>query len=264
MKVALIITTYNWKEALQAVLDSVKRQSELPDEVIIADDGSRADTAELIQSYQAQFPCPLIHSWQPDDGFQLAMSRNRAMAKSQADYIIMIDGDIVMSPDFIRSHKQAAKLGYFVQGGRVLANNDISQQIMHQQVVPNLFSPGIKNRHNCISSAWLSKLCSYERNNDASTRGCNMAFWRADLIEVNGFNEDFVGWGREDSEFVHRMLNSSKKRLYLKFAGVGYHLYHDESSRASLAKNDEILENTVRQKLTRCENGIDKFLDEKS
>ncbi|UTV27896.1 glycosyltransferase family 2 protein [Photobacterium atrarenae] len=261
MKVALIITTYNWKEALKAVLDSVKRQSELPDEVIIADDGSREDTAELIQAYQQDFPCSLIHSWQPDNGFQLAMSRNRAIAKTQADYIIMIDGDIVMSPDFIRSHKRAARAGFFVQGGRVLASDLTSQQIMHQNLIPNIFTPGIKNRHNCISNAWLSRLCSYERNNDASTRGCNMAFWRSDLIKVNGFNEDFVGWGREDSEFVHRMLNSGKKRLYLKFAGVGYHLYHDESSRASLAKNDEILEKTIHHKLTRCDNGISHFLD---
>lgn len=89
-----------------------------------------------------------------------------------------------------------------------------------------------------------------------------MAFWRQDVIEVNGFNQDFVGWGREDSEFVHRMLNAGKSRLYLKFAGVGYHLYHVENSRASLGQNDEILENTIKNKLKRCENGVDQFISE--
>ncbi|MCV5332405.1 galactosyltransferase-related protein, partial [Escherichia coli] len=88
----------------------------------------------------------------------------------------------------------------------------------------------------------------------------NMAFWRQDVIEVNGFNQDFVGWGREDSEFVHRMLNAGKSRLYLKFAGVGYHLYPVENSRASLGQNDEILENTIKNKLKRCENGVGQFL----
>lgn len=87
-----------------------------------------------------------------------------------------------------------------------------------------------------------------------------MAFWKKDVIEVNGFNQDFIGWGREDSEFVLRMLNAGKRRLYLKFSGVGYHLYHPENSRASLTKNDEILENTIKNKLTRCENGIGQYL----
>ena len=87
-----------------------------------------------------------------------------------------------------------------------------------------------------------------------------MAFWREDVIRVNGFNEDFIGWGREDSEFVHRMLNLGLQRLYLKFAGVGYHLYHKENSRRSLADNDIILQKTIDEKLTYCPNGIDKYL----
>lgn len=260
MKTSLIITTYNWKEALAAVLESVSRQSELPDEVVIADDGSREDTKELIANFAKDFPVPLIHSWQEDEGFQLSKSRNRAIAKACGDYIIMIDGDIVLSKDFIRSHKAAAKPQWFVQGGRVLANADISQRVMQDKLVPHLFLKGIRNRHNSISNGLLSKIFSYRRDNDKSTRGCNMAFWKSDLIEVNGFNQEFIGWGREDSEFVHRMLNAGKHRLYLKFAGIGYHLYHKEQSRASLKENDEILEATIKNKLRRCQRGLDEFL----
>lgn len=260
MKTSLIITTYNWKEALEAVLLSVKTQSVLPDEVIVADDGSRSDTRELIERFQKTFPVPLIHSWQEDNGFQLSMSRNRAIAVASGDYLIMIDGDIVLSKQFIESHKKAAKPGWFVQGGRVQVGPEFSQKIMAEGRLPTVFSRGIRNRKNCISSSVLSRLISYERNNDHATRGCNMAFWRADVLEVNGFNQGFVGWGREDSEFVHRMLNCGKKRLYLKFAGVGFHLYHQENSRATLSQNDLILEATIANKLKRCEHGIDAFL----
>lgn len=260
MKTSLIVTTYNWKEALEAVLKSVLRQSELPDEVIIADDGSREDTKTLIEQFQTKFPVPLIHSWQEDNGFQLSMSRNRAIAMAQGEYIIMIDGDIVLSSSFIASHKKAAKVGWFVQGGRVLTNESASKAIMEHDAIPSIFSSGLKNRKNCISHPLISKLFSYQRNNDNATRGCNMAFWKNDVIDVNGFNQDFVGWGREDSEFVHRMLNADKNRLYLKFAGVGYHLFHNENSRASLGENDQILENTITKRLTRCENGIDQYL----
>lgn len=261
MNVSLIITTYNWKEALQAVLESVKRQTVLPEEVIVADDGSRPDTAEMITEMQKDFPVPLIHSWQEDNGFQLSLSRNRAIAAAKGDYIIMVDGDMVLSNSFVESHKQAAKPSWFVQGGRVLTNNDCAQKIMHDNLVPNIFTSGIRNRKNCINNRLLSTLFSFERNNDKATRGCNMAFWRKDALQVNGFNQDFVGWGREDSEFVHRMLNAGKRRLYLKFAGAGYHLYHKENTRASLSKNDEILEETIRLKLVECKNGIKQLSD---
>ncbi len=260
MKVSLIITTYNWVSALNAVLESILHQNELPDEVIIADDGSGEETVAFIAEKAKNFPVPLIHSWQEDVGFRLSMSRNKAIAKAKGDYIIMIDGDIVLSPDFIKSHKKAAKPGWFVQGGRVLLNQELSEKICRHFFLPSFFVKGMKNRKNSISSPLLASLFSYERNNDKATRGCNMAFWRQDVIEVNGFNQDFTGWGREDSEFVHRMLNLGKKRLYLKFAGVGFHLYHNENSRASLSENDNILGNTISNKLTRCNNGIEQYL----
>ncbi|EGR4261593.1 glycosyltransferase family 2 protein [Vibrio cholerae] len=260
MKTSLIITTYNWKEALETVLNSVKYQTTLPDEVLVADDGSREDTTLMIEQVRKNYPVPLIHCWHEDNGFQLAMSRNKAIAKASGDYLIMIDGDMVLSKDFIESHKAVAKTGWFVQGGRVITNQECARKIMNEQLLPNIFTPGLRNRKNCISNKLLSRLFSYERNNDKATRGCNMAFWKNDVIEVNGFNQDFIGWGREDSEFVLRMLNAGKRRLYLKFSGIGYHLYHPENSRASLAQNDQILENTIKNKLVRCANGINQYL----
>ncbi len=179
---------------------------------------------------------------------------------ASGEYIVMIDGDIVLSPTFIESHIESAKPGWFVQGGRVLVGEQFSQQVMQGNAVPTIFSKGIRNRKNCISNKLLSSLFSYERNNDKSTRGCNMAFWKEDVLAVNGFNQDFIGWGREDSEFTFRLLNLGRKRLYLKFSGVGYHLYHVENSRGTLAENDKILADTIEQKQVSCGNGIDQFL----
>ncbi len=260
MKTSLIITTYNWKEALNAVLESVKRQTVLPDEVIIADDGSREDTAELIKKHKQVFPVPLIHSWQEDLGFRAALSRNKAIAKSTGDYLIIIDGDIVLPVNFIADHIKQSQEGRFIQGGRVLFNKQQSEQLLSDGKYPNIFTRHLKNRVNLIRSSILSRVFSKVSNSDKSTRSCNMSFWRKDVLRVNGFNNDFVGWGREDSEFVIRLLNSGVKRLYLKFLGVGYHLYHKENSRESLLENDLILENTVQKKLSRCDNGIDQFI----
>ena len=87
-----------------------------------------------------------------------------------------------------------------------------------------------------------------------------MAFWREDVIKVNGFNEAFIGWGREDSEFIVRILNSGIRRKSLKFGDVGFHLYHPENTRATLQENDDILAETIAMQKQRCEKGIDQYL----
>ena len=260
MKISLIITTYNWKEALDAVLKSVIRQTRLPDEVIIADDGSRDDTAELIKSWKTSFPVPLIHSWQEDTGFRLAMSRNRAIAKASGEFLIMIDGDMVLSDRFVESYEKSARKGWFIQGGRVITNEVCRDRIIKQGYRPGFFSAGIRNRKNAISNIVLSKIFSFERNNDKATRGCSMAFWKDDVVDVNGFDNRFVGWGREDSEFVLRMLHSGKRRLYLKFAAVAFHLYHNENTRDSLPENDKLLEDTSVNKIKVAPDGLNVFM----
>ena len=84
-KVSLIITTYNWPEALFLVLKSVKNQFKMPDEIIVADDGSNKETANVIKKFSKDFNLEIIHSWQEDKGFRAAMSRNKAIAKAQGD-----------------------------------------------------------------------------------------------------------------------------------------------------------------------------------
>jgi predicted glycosyltransferase involved in capsule biosynthesis len=87
-----------------------------------------------------------------------------------------------------------------------------------------------------------------------------MAFWKSDVIAVNGFNEAFEGWGREDSEFVARLFNIGLRRKDLRLGGVAYHLYHNEASKTMLEQNDQLLQDTVKQKLKYCLRGIDQYL----
>jgi len=261
---SLIITTYNWPQALEMVLESVRTQTELPDEVIIADDGSGADTIALIATFKDKFPVPLYHSWQEDQGFRAAQSRNKAMAISGGEYIIIVDGDMMLHPDFIKSHKRTAAANTFIHGKRVLLQPELTKQILQRkQYQINFFTGGIINRFNTISSDFLSSLFSRKQQNIKAVRSCNMAFWRTDMLRINGFNNEFVGWGREDSEFALRLLNAGVKRKNLVFGGVGYHLYHDEKPRTALPENDKILLDAIKQKTTWCPNGINQFIKEK-
>lgn len=260
LKTSLIITTYNRKDALEAVLLSILQVSELPDEVIIADDGSRSDTKEVVEAFVARFPVPLKHCWQEDLGFRLAAIRNKAIAMSSNPYLIMIDGDMVLSKNFISDHKRNAWRGRFIQASRVLLNEDTTKEILATKKIQlSFFSPGISNRKNTIHSKMLSRLFSYYNKNKFRVRGANMSFWKDDIISVNGFNEDFVGWGREDSEFVVRMQNANIRKFHLKFAGFAYHLFHQENSRDLLAQNDKILHDAVTARRVRCLNGLDKY-----
>ncbi|MCZ8205200.1 MAG: glycosyltransferase family 2 protein [Gemmatimonas sp.] len=107
--ISLIIATYNWPQALAVVLRSVRAQQVWPTEVLIADDGSRSDTRALIDRERAGLPVPLVHVWHEDAGFRLAAIRNKAIAQARGDYIVQIDGDVVLHPRFIQAHAAYAR-----------------------------------------------------------------------------------------------------------------------------------------------------------
>jgi len=261
MTCSLIITTYNWPEALELSILSVFRQSTLPLEIIIADDGSTEETEKLIQKMQSFSPVPLIHSWQEDNGFRAAASRNKAISKTTSDYIILIDGDIILHKDFIKEHKQNAKKDYFIQGSRVLINEEKSKEVLEQkQVNFTFFDSGLQNRKNTIHCNILTKIFSNKRDTLKGIKTCNMSFYKSDCLEVNGFNEDFVGWGREDSEFVVRLFNKGIHRQNIRFNCLAYHIWHNENTRDSLKVNDEILDTAIQNKLQWCKNGINMHL----
>ncbi len=262
MKISLVITTYNWKEALGLSLKSALAQSKKPIEIIVADDGSAGDTAQLIHKIAGNASVPIIHSWQEDKGFRLAKSRNKAIARASGDYIILIDGDILLEEHFIHDHQRFARVGTFVQGTRVLISEKLSVGILEEQKLLGAFcTRGVENKKNCIRSWILASLFSFRSKNVYGVRTCNFAFWRRDALAVNGFNEEFVGWGREDSEFTARLIHRGLVRRNLKFNALAYHLYHSMSDRGQLETNDRILQNTLDQKANWCEKGISQYLE---
>ena len=260
MKCSLIICTYNWPEALSLVLSSVNRQSILPDEVIIADDGSDNTTYKLINKYTKSLKTHLIHSWQKDEGCRIPHSRNRAISKASFEYIIMIDGDTIMHTDFIKDHKKFAQKGSYIQGSRVLLQDAFTKKILNigRFKEPSYFMKDSKNKINMLRIPFLTSILKYFKSQKLSgIRGCNFSIFKYEIIKVNGFNESFDSWGREDSEFVQRLYNNGVKKQLLKFSGIQYHLYHNERKWGS--NNDKILKDTINNNSKWCEFGIDRY-----
>ena len=239
------------------------RQTLPPLEIIIADDGSKKDTKKLIDAFKEKSSVPIIHSYHEDKGFRAAKARNQAISLANGEYIILVDGDIILHKEFIYDHYAFSKPGFFVQGIRAkLSSKKAKDVLKFKQIDFNSFEKGIKNKRNSVRSSILSFIFSGIKlsNSLKMLQTCNMAFFKKDCIKVNGFNEDFVGWGREDSEFGARLLNLGCKRRDLKFKAIGYHIHDEGAPRKMLDKNNKIFLNTINKKLNWCSNSIDKFL----
>ncbi|EAJ5824684.1 glycosyltransferase [Campylobacter jejuni] len=254
---ALIITTYNQKERLKLVLDSVKNLAFLPNEVLIADDGSKEDTARLIEEYQKDFPCPLKHIWQEDEGFRAAKSRNNAIKASKSEYIILIDGDMILEKNFVKNHLEFAKRKVILQGSRVILNKNESEEILKNNNYSLAFNKkGFKNQRSIFLAKCVykfSKLTKKFFKKSQLVKGsktCNMSFYKSDFEAIEGFNEKFIGWGREDSEFVARFLFNDGVFKRLKFNALAYHIYHEENSKNMLEINHQIYLETIKNEKT--------------
>jgi len=261
LQISLVITTYNRPDALLLVLESVERQSILPCEVIIADDGSNIKTKNLITKFKAKTSLKIIHSFQDDRGFRAARCRNKAISKASCEYIVLADGDMILHHNFLKDHAINSQTGYFVQGSRVLLDTYRTSEILENHKLNlHFLSHGLSNRKNAIHSNFLSTIFSTKKNSIRGIKSCNIAFYKKDCISVNGFNHEFEGWGREDSEFFIRLMNKGVKRKTLKFNAIQYHLWHIKSNRNSLAINNQLLNKTIVEKLDWCEMGISFFL----
>lgn len=261
--VTLLISTYNKPEYLRQTLASIARQTVLPDEVVIADDGSTDETRRLIEQFQTDFPVPIRHVWHPDTGFRKCEILNRAIAQSTGRYIIQTDGDIVLGRHFVADHLDVAERDCFVCGSRILLSEQITRRILTgKRIVPRLTDGKIGFWLNGLRIGRLRRyLAGRFGKPERGIRGCNTAFWRDDLIAVNGFNEEITGWGAEDAEMAFRMMNLGVRKKMLKMGGVAFHLWHPLSSDDRLQINEAILDRVKADKTrTRCETGIDKHL----
>jgi glycosyltransferase involved in cell wall biosynthesis len=264
-RTSLLVTTYNWPEALALVLDSIRAQHVLPGEVVVADDGSRDDTRALLQHAAHDFPVPLRHCWQEDAGFRVARSRNRAIAAASGDYVVLLDGDMVLHPDFIADHCDAARARVYIQGSRVLTSPAFAAQLLRQRsIAVSWRSPGIERRRNALRLPALSRW--YQARSQTTTpnriKTCNQGWWRDDLFALNGFDERYEGWGREDEDLAVRAGHAGRACRQMRFAGLGFHLHHRERHQDGASPNDALLASARATRAVRAPMGIDRHLAE--
>jgi len=260
MTTTLLLSTYNWVEALELVLLSITKQSENPDLIVIADDGSKKETKDLIESYKKKINIPITHIWQEDNGFRKTSVLNKAIKSISTDYIIQIDGDIILHKHFIKDHINNAEKGCFLFGSRISINQLFSKKVLSEKIIKfSWFNNSLQRKNRMIRLPFLSQFRKPENKNSRKLRGCNISYHKADAIAINGYNEDFVGWGYEDYEFAQRLLNYGLKAKRLKQIAIQFHIYHNEAPKGNTEIGDSILIKTMEDKITKCKNGIEKL-----
>lgn len=259
--IALIISTYNWPEALELVLLSVQKQSIMPNEILIADDGSHKRTKDLIEAFKAKVGFSISHIWHEDTGFKRSEIINKAIAGSSSDYIIQIDGDCFLHENFIEDHINNIEENLHLFGTRVrIKQHFVKKLISSKKISISFFHLGIKKRMRNIHLPLIARFYNKQEEISPKLRGCNLSFWKKDFILVNGYNEDIKGWGREDSELIIRLHNNGLLGKRLKFCAIVYHLDHDEENQTNLKTNNKIQEGTIEKQIKFCKNGVNKYL----
>jgi len=266
--ISVIITTYNWPSALALCLDSLINQSDQHFEILVADDGSKQETAELIQCYQTK-NIRLQHIFHPDQGFRAGTIRNKAVAQSQGDYLIFTDGDCLLLPNFISKHRQLAEKGFFVPGNRILLNQPFTEQVVDQRIPlyqASLLRFGLLwlqrkvNRISALLSVPLGRLRKLQPVKWQQAMTCNLAVYKQDFLSVNGFDEQFEGWGYEDSDLVIRLIHQGIQRKEGRFAVPVLHLWHPINDRSQQRRNYQRLLRRLQQpQLIQAEQGIDQY-----
>jgi glycosyltransferase involved in cell wall biosynthesis len=269
MRIAVIVTTYNRPDALAAVLEGYLAQTDHEFEVLVADDGSTPDTAELVRRFQARAAFPVTHVWQEDDGFRAAAIRNRALAATRAEYVVFTDGDCIPPVDFVAQHRKLSERGCFLSGNRLLLSRDFTRQLLAEKLPVHLWRFGDWLR--AYRQGHISRLLPLLRLPDSAFRKvsprrwqgaktCNLSAFRADLLRVNGLDESYTGWGQEDSDLVVRLIRAGLVNKSARFAAPVLHLWHQENDRSHLEENKQRLRQVLGATHTRAQKGVDQYL----
>jgi glycosyltransferase involved in cell wall biosynthesis len=263
--ISLVVTTYNRPDALNAVLAACFDQDTDNYEVIIADDGSTANTRELIDSLQKTAPVPLKHVWQEDLGFRAAMARNRGTLAAAGEYIVFLDGDCIPQRNFVSRHRQLARRGYLVSGSRVLMSPAYTEAVLAQGI--DLHRIGLAEKLRLRLSGDINKVLQWllqwpdlgresKRFSWRRIKSCNLGVWKDDLLKVNGFDESFTGWGHEDSDLVVRLFNAGIMRKDGAFATEVFHLWHREAQRDQESSNRKLVLKRAEDGTVRAVQGL--------
>jgi glycosyltransferase involved in cell wall biosynthesis len=265
---SIIVTTYNRPDALRRVLLDLDRQGSDTFEVVVADDGSTHETADMIADLRGRVGYRLKHAWQEDEGFRAARVRNLAVLQSEGDYLVFLDGDCIPLEGFVEGHRWLAERGWWVRGTRVGLRPEFTERVLREGL--SVTDWGLARwvvaslRGDAGGPVPLARFRTqaFRKRRPRRWQGartCNLAMWRDDFMRVDGFDESYTGWGREDSDFVVRLINAGVYRKEGRHAVPVLHLWHPSHLQGGLETNDALLSEVIDRGAVRARIGVSRL-----
>lgn len=270
--ITVIISTYNSEDWLRNVLESYRHQTHTNFDIIIADDGSKETTKQLIDSFKTNFPVKINHIWHEDQGYRRQRILNIAIMEAKHDYILMTDGDCIARPDFVATHAKYAEKGYFLSGGYCKLDTPTSKAITQKDIeLGNCFDTkwlkdqgdlGTKQALKLTAGNTLANILDTITPTGATFNNCNSSAWKDDLVNINGYDER-MQYGGPDRELGERLVNLGVKTKQIRYKAICLHLDHPRGykTKESLDRNLAIRKNSRDNKVIKTPYGIEKLND---
>lgn len=267
---SILLATYQWPEALAMVLSGLLTQSERRFEVMIVDDGSDERTKKTIEEYRARAFFPIHHFWQENKGFRKSRILNQGIRAAVGDTLIFLDGDCVPHREFVAQHVALQDPHHYVAGRRVDLSREFTERLDPAQIekgalngvasglfrlwMDSLRKTGSTPFHRAymVKNPLFRKICGLERVVDL--KGCNFSASRAHMLAIDGFDESYEGYGREDTDVELRLQNLGLKIKSGKNLCLQFHLWHQ--SRAFTPVNEDLLDEVKRSKRVKATRGL--------
>lgn len=265
MKASVFVSTYEMPRHLELVCAGLGRQTFRDFEVLFCDDGSGEETKRVIRDFATSTGIPSKHLWQEHQGFRKCRILNQALRDARGDVFVFLDGDCVPERNFIADHVEQQEEGRYLAGRRVELGPEFSGTL-----TPGLISAGYLDRPRLallrsvlrkdseyfqrsfrVPSRALRRFLKMDRVVDM--KGCNYSVPRKALEALNGFDEAYEGYGREDTDVELRLQNLGYRIKSMKGLAVQFHVWHER--RQFTPANEELLENVRKSGRVRCERG---------
>jgi GT2 family glycosyltransferase len=256
-RIDIIISTYNWPDALQKTLFGFTQQSYSNFRILIADDGSDSDTQKVIKEFKKNHAIEIIHCWQEDQGFRRAAIINKTMKLAQARQVIFTDQDTIPHPDFVKEHDRKFVPNAILVGGYVRLSKEYTENLDIEKIKNKDYLTQISSKRK-KSLLWKHCKSLFYQLNPLHTRrpsimGLNFSIDRETFLKVNGFDMNYQGWGYEDSDLANRIWKSRFPFKSCWHLCLAFHQWHPENPTKKEKKNKKYYKHPNAPLI--CKNG---------